>query len=214
MNSRRTLGAVMLGLSVLTLPVLVAVARAACPTNVSAALDAACPCSGPAQGGAWKNHGGHQSCVVHFRNDLRRQGCLTAQTQQTIASCSARSTCGKANAMLCCKVTGTGTCAIPAGGTTGTCTNNAAVTCSTDADCTVLSAPKIAHDAALCTARGGYSSGTGSVCDGCAVAVACCVPSSTAGQSTCAVLSAAYCTAQGGSSTAGAAPTCTGVTCP
>jgi len=174
-------------------------------TCVAAAIDAACPCSGAS------NHGQHQSCAVHLRNALRKEGCPT----EGIAPCSARSTCGKANAVLCCKVSSTGTCTIPAGSTTGTCTNNTAVTCGMDADCTVLSGPKVAHDAATCTARGGYSSGTGSVCAGCQSAVACCVPSSTAGQpGTCEVVSAADCTSAGGTSTAGAAPTCSGVTCP
>lgn len=211
---KRIFGVVILGLSILTVPFMVASARAACPSDVGAALDAACPCSGPTQGGTWKNHGQHQSCVVRFRNALRRQGCLTPDTQKTIASCSARSTCGKANAVLCCKVAGTGTCTIPTGSTIGTCSNNSAVTCSTDADCTVLSGPRVAHDAAGCTANGGYSSGTGSVCSGCATPVACCVPSSPAGQpGTCEILTASDCTAAGGTTpTAGA--TCAGVTCP
>ena len=174
-------------------------------TCVAAALDAACPCD------TASNHGQHQSCVVHLRNTLRKDGCPT----DGVAPCSARSTCGKPNAVLCCQVISTGTCTIPAGSTSGTCSNNAAATCSTDADCAVLSGPKVAHDAATCTMRGGYSSGTGSVCDGCQPPVACCVPSSTVGQSgSCEVLSAAGCTSAGGTTTAGAAPTCTGVTCP
>ena len=64
-------GVVILGLSILTVPFTGTRARADCPPDVGAALSAACPCSGPAHGGAWKNHGQHQSCVVHFRNDLR-----------------------------------------------------------------------------------------------------------------------------------------------
>jgi hypothetical protein len=212
---KRTLGAVILGVSILIVPFMVASARAACPSDVGAALDAACPCSAPAQGGAWKNHGQYQSCVVRFRNDLRRQGCLTPATQRTIASCSARSTCGKANAVLCCRVAGTGTCTIPSGSTSGTCSNDATVTCSTNADCTVLSRPRVMRDATACTTHAGYSSGTGSVCAGCQQPVACCVPSSTAGQpSTCKVLTASDCVAANGSSTTGAAPTCAGVTCP
>lgn len=211
---KRTFGVVILGLSILTVPFMVAAARAACPSDVGAALDAACPCSGPAQGGPWKNHGQHQSCVVRFRNTLRHQGCLTSVTKKTIARCSARSTCGKANAVLCCKVTGTGTCGGATGTTAGTCSNHTAQTCATDADCTVTSGPRITRNATVCAAGGGYNSGTGSVCDGCQQPVACCVPSSTVGQAgTCKVLTASDCAAASGTSTAGAAPTCTGVTC-
>jgi hypothetical protein len=174
-------------------------------TCVAAAIDAACPC------GTASNHGQHQSCVVHLRNTLRKEGCPS----DGVAPCAARSTCGKPSAVLCCRVTSTGSCTIPAGSTSGTCSNNAAMACSTEADCTVLSGPKVAHDAAMCTARGGYSSGTGSVCAGCQPPVACCVPSSPAGQpGSCEVVSAADCASAGGTSTAGAAPTCTGVSCP
>lgn len=207
---KRIFGVVILGLSILTVPFMVASARAACPSDVGAALDAACPCSGPTQGGTWKNHGQHQSCVVRFRNALRRQGCLTPDTQKTIASCSARSTCGKANAVLCCKVAGT--CTGATSTTAGTCSNNTAQACATDADCTVTSGPRISRNATMCVAGGGYSSGTGSVCAGCTPPVACCVPSSPTGQpGTCEILTASDCAAASGTSTAGA--TCADVTC-
>ena len=55
-------------------------AGSTCPPDVSAALAAACPCDANSQGQAWKNHGQHQRCVVHFRNGLRQQGCLDAQS--------------------------------------------------------------------------------------------------------------------------------------
>jgi hypothetical protein len=174
-------------------------------TCVAGDIATTCPCD------TASNHGQHQSCVVHLRNTLRKDGCPT----DGVAPCSARSTCGKPNAVLCCQVISTGTCTIPAGSTSGTCSNNAAVTCATDADCTVLSGAKVTNDAAMCAARGGYSSGTGSVCAGCIAPVACCVPSSTAGQpGSCQLLTAAACTGAGGTSTAGAAPTCSGVSCP
>src|SRR5579862_3198713 len=38
-------------------------------TCVTAAIDAACPCD------TASNHGQHQSCVVHLRNTLRKDGC-------------------------------------------------------------------------------------------------------------------------------------------
>lgn len=182
-------------------------AAVTCTTNaqcVWAAVGATCPCDGSS------NHGQHQSCVVHLRNQLRKQGCSTA----AVASCAARSTCGKPNRVLCCRVASTGTCTIPDGSSSGTCSTNGAV-CASDADCTVVSGPRITRDAAACTARGGYSSGTGSVCDGCQPPVACCVPSSTVGQpGACAVLSATDCAAANGTPIPGAAPTCTGVICP
>ena len=72
-----------------------------CPADVGAALAERCPCDGQ------KNHGQYVSCVVHFRNGLRKAGCLTAEDRRTIARCAARSTCGKPDAVLCCtSVTG------------------------------------------------------------------------------------------------------------
>jgi hypothetical protein len=190
-------------------------AQTQCPPDPGAALAAACPCAGKAdpQGNvtAWKNHGQFVSCIVRFRNDLRRRGCLNAQTQRTIASCAARSTCGKANAVLCCKVTSAGPCngdPMPGDGTKGgTCSNQATVACDTDADCTVLRGPVVSRDAAMCTAHGGYSSGPGSVCAGCAPPVACCLSTG------CQVLSAADCSAQMGTPS-GSVPSCASVTCP
>src|SRR5690349_9908244 len=67
-----------------------------CPTDVGAALATACPCDGPGQ--AWKNHGKYVSCVAHYRNALRKAGCLDAEAKRTIQSCAARSTCGKEGA--------------------------------------------------------------------------------------------------------------------
>src|SRR5215472_4385927 len=76
---------------------------------VAADIEAACPCDSAS------NHGQHQKCVVHLRNKLRGENCPTAG----IASCSARSTCGKPGRVLCCTVTSTGTCST----TTMTCSN-------------------------------------------------------------------------------------------
>ncbi len=172
---------------------------------VAADIESQCPCD------TASNHGQHQSCVVHLRNTLRRLNCPIAG----IASCSARSTCGKPGRVLCCKITGSGTCTITTPGTPGTCSNDATVSCTADADCTVLSGPRITRDAATCTANGGYVSGTGSICAGCQAPIACCVPSTTPGVAgTCEILTAADCAAASGTSTPGAAPTCTGVTCP
>ncbi len=173
---------------------------------VAAAIEAACPCS------TASNHGQHQSCVVHLRNQLRGQGCSTA----TIASCSARSTCGKPGRVLCCRVTSTGTCNGATMTAPGTCSNSpttAPVTCTSNADCTVLSGPHISRDAAACTDRGGYSSGTGSVCAGCQPPVACCIPTTSGNPETCAILTASDCSAQMGTSPAGSVPDCSSVSC-
>ena len=208
---KRVMRRSILGLSALALMFMATPARADCPADVGAALAAACPCSGPATGGTWKNHGQHQKCVVHFRNNLRKHHCLTAATQNKVASCSARSTCGKADAVLCCVVSGTGTCNDPTpgnGSKDGTCSNDATVACDTAADCTALKGPKVRRNATACTDRGGYVSGTGSVCGGCTAPVACCLASG------CAVLTAADCTTQGGTTPAGSVPSCTPNPCP
>ncbi len=73
-----------------------------CPPDVGAALAAQCPCDSSGPGQSWKNHGQYVSCVVRFRNDLRKAGCLDDTAKRTIARCAARSTCGKAGAVLCC----------------------------------------------------------------------------------------------------------------
>jgi hypothetical protein len=152
----------------------------------------------------------HQSCVVHLRNQLRKDGCPTAD----IARCSARSTCGKPGRVLCCTVTSTGICTGATSTTAGTCSTNAALTCATDADCTVTNGPRITRDATACTGVGAYVSGTGSVCSACTPPVACCVPSNPPGQpGTCEILTAADCATASGTSTPGAAPTCANVTC-
>ena len=133
-----------------------------CPADVGAALAERCPCDGQ------KNHGQYVSCVVHFRNGLRKAGCLTTEDRRTIARCAARSTCGKLDAVLCCTST-TGTCSDPTPGdgtAAGVCSNDRETACDTAADCTETRA-RIAHDDATCTQVGGTASGHGSVCGAC-----------------------------------------------
>jgi hypothetical protein len=147
-----------------------ALAQGECPEDVGAALGAACPCDADAGGKAWKNHGQYVSCVVRFRNDLRKDGCLDAQSQRTIARCAARSTCGKEGAVLCCVYDTSGTCddAAPGDGTAaGVCSNNAETACDTDADCVTVSGPKLKRSEEVCTDHGGTAVGGGSVCAGC-----------------------------------------------
>jgi hypothetical protein len=180
-----------------------------CSTNadcIAADVAAACPCTEAANPpGVWKNHGQYVVCVVHERNKLRKEGCSITPR---IASCSARSTCGKPTAVLCCKPS-TGTCMIPSGSTTGTCSNNRRVTCTTDADCSLLVGPHLRMSADSCTGAGGYVSGTGSVCSGCTAPVACCVSGA------CQVLTQTDCDAAGGSAVSGTVPfSCQDVICP
>ena len=147
-------------------------ASADCPTDVGEAIAAACPCDGPSAEHAWKNHGKYVSCVVRFRNDLRRQGCLDADAKRTIARCAARSTCGKDGAVLCCVYDTSGTCddAAPNDGTpAGVCSNDAGVACDTDADCITATGPKVNRHAETCTEHGGTVVGGGSVCSACPI---------------------------------------------
>ena len=143
-----------------------------CPTDVLAAVAEMCPCAGEvlpdASVQAWRNHGQYVSCVVRFRNLLRRSGCLSDDQRRTIARCAARSTCGKGEAVLCC-FSETGTCndPMPGDGTAaGTCSNDLEMACDVSADCTKTRA-RIAHDDAGCAADGGVSGGAGSACTGC-----------------------------------------------
>jgi hypothetical protein len=184
-------------------------AHAQCPDDPEAFIAAACPCESNGNGnGGWKNHGGYTSCVVRLRNDLRRQGCLNAETQRLIARCAARSTCGKDGAVLCCRIRGTGACIGATDTTPGTCSNDAEISCITDSDCTLLSDAKVKRHAENCTDRGGYVSGTGSVCAGCAAPVACCLAGG------CEILTAGDCAEQGGTTTEGTAPVCDPSPCP
>ena len=143
-----------------------------CPADVAAALAAQCPCAGAVQPDMstvpWRNHGQYMKCLVHFRNALRKSGCLTAAERQTIASCAARSTCGK-NTVLCCHYD-LGTCSDPTPGdmvAAGTCSNDPTVACDVSTDCTQSTA-RITPDATACMADGGVVvEGGGSVCAPC-----------------------------------------------
>src|SRR5712692_11133956 len=116
-----------------------------------------------------EHHGQYVSCIVRFRNALRKAGCFTDDSiRRTLARCAARSTCGK-DTVLCCHYD-LGTCNDPMPGDTvaaGTCSNDPTVACDTSADCTKSTA-RIAHDAGACTVDGGVVVvGGGSVCAPC-----------------------------------------------
>ena len=141
-----------------------------CPTDVGACLAESCPCDRP--GNAWKNHGQYVKCVVHLRNDLRNAGCLDAEAKRTIASCAARSTCGKEGAVLCCTYDTSATCSDATPSNTiaeGVCSSDGTTACDTATDCiTVVKGPKVVRGGEeACVARGGTPIGTGSVCGGC-----------------------------------------------
>lgn len=141
-----------------------------CPEDVGAALAAACPCDADGQGRSWKNHGQYVKCVVHLRNDLRKAGCLDADAKRTIASCAARSTCGKEGAVLCCKYDTSATCSdlVADGVPAGVCSSDLTTPCDTATDCiTVISGPKVSRKVESCVDRGGTPVGGGSVCGGC-----------------------------------------------
>jgi len=143
-----------------------------CPADVPVALAAHCPCPGMVQPdlsvAPWRNHGQYMKCMVHFRNALRKSGCLTDAERHTVAPCAARSTCGK-DTVLCCHYD-LGTCSDPMPGDgvkAGVCSNDAALTCDTADDCT-QSRRRIEPDPTTCTAAGGVVvPGGGSVCDPC-----------------------------------------------
>jgi hypothetical protein len=143
-----------------------------CPPDVGAALATACPCDG-GPGQPWKNHGGYVSCVVRYRNDLRKAGCLDDIAKRTIAKCAARSTCGKDGAVLCCVYDTSGVCVgDPVPGDTvaaGTCDNDATKACDTDTDCITATGPRVSRHAERCTDNGGTVVGGGSVCSACPI---------------------------------------------
>jgi len=58
-------------------------------------IDELVPCSGPASGGTWKNHGQYVSSVAHAAQNLANQGCISEQEKGQIVSEAARSNCGK-----------------------------------------------------------------------------------------------------------------------
>ena len=143
-----------------------------CPADVAAALAAACPCDANANAQAWKNHGQYVSCVVRFRNVLRKDGCLADTAKRTIAKCAARSTCGKGGAVLCCVYDSSGTCddALPGDGTAaGVCSTDATVVCDTATDCITATGPRLARHPEKCTDNGGTVVGGGSVCSACPI---------------------------------------------
>jgi hypothetical protein len=108
------------------------------------------------------------SCVVRYRNALRKAGCLEDRSlRRTIARCAARSTCGKPGKVICCHAS-IGACndADPNNGVAeGVCSNDGEVACDGAADC-VKTSGQLTRDPERCLAAGGTVT-VGSVCTAC-----------------------------------------------
>ena len=57
-------------------------------------IDQIAPCSGPASGGRWKNHGQYVSSVAHAAEAFLSQGLISADQAETIVTQAAQSKCG------------------------------------------------------------------------------------------------------------------------
>jgi hypothetical protein len=64
-------------------------------TGAESIIDELVPCSGPASGGTWKNHGQYVSSVAHAAQRLASLGCINQNEKGKIVSAAARSNCGK-----------------------------------------------------------------------------------------------------------------------
>jgi hypothetical protein len=64
-------------------------------TGAESIIDELVPCSGPATGGTWKNHGQYVSSVAHAAQRLASLGCINQNEKGKIVSAAARSSCGK-----------------------------------------------------------------------------------------------------------------------
>jgi hypothetical protein len=89
-----------LGVAMLAIP---GVAAAKCTDDAAvtlarAAADAACDCSGS------DNHGDYVSCVNDVAKERVAAGTLPANCKGEVTKCAAKSTCGKPDAVTCCKV--------------------------------------------------------------------------------------------------------------
>jgi hypothetical protein len=58
-------------------------------------IDQLVPCSGPASGGNWKNHGKYVSRIARVSKTFVNQGLISARERGQIVSAAARSDCGK-----------------------------------------------------------------------------------------------------------------------
>ena|SRR5438128_1337819 len=59
-------------------------------------IDQIAPCSGPASGGTWKNHGQYVSAVAHAAEAFLAEGLISADQADEIVAQAAQSKCGSA----------------------------------------------------------------------------------------------------------------------
>src|SRR5262249_3173876 len=57
-------------------------------------IDQLAPCSGPALGGTWKNHGQYVSAVAQSAEAFLEQGLITVEQAEAIVALAAQSNCG------------------------------------------------------------------------------------------------------------------------
>jgi len=130
---------------------------------VQAALDSECPCDlGIPSGTAQANHGRYVSCVAHVVKALAKDGTIPKNCKGKIVRCAARSICGKEGAVTCL-IPVLGTCDT----TTGTCVEDAALLCTSDADCVVGTRCKTKRSAEQCLAKGGAVGESPTCCSDC-----------------------------------------------
>jgi len=57
-------------------------------------IDQLAPCSGPASGGAWKNHGAYVATIAQSAEDFLEAGLISEEEAEAIVSAAAQSQCG------------------------------------------------------------------------------------------------------------------------
>jgi hypothetical protein len=62
-------------------------------------IDQLAPCSGPASGGTWKNHGQYVSAVAHAAGAFLAQDLISADEEEKIVTQAAQSNCGFAGSL-------------------------------------------------------------------------------------------------------------------
>jgi len=65
--------------------------------DVNPSIPGLCPCTGPAAGGTWKNHGAYESCVVHAAHEFVQAGLISGRQKDAIVTAAAHSSCGNHN---------------------------------------------------------------------------------------------------------------------
>jgi hypothetical protein len=69
-------------------------------------IDQIAPCSGPASGGTWKNHGQYVSAIAHAAEAFLAQGLISTEQADEIVAQAAQSGCGSARNKVSAATTG------------------------------------------------------------------------------------------------------------